>query len=379
MRILFLGGVGTIGSEALRDLVASTDFEITIGDADVEKAKQFARSLASDRLDVEYLNADNESKLVDILKGYQAVTNALPFKYDLPVTRAAIEAGVSGVDVSSALQQFELSQKATAEGVTFVPGCGMTPGVTNVLVGKAYADLDGISEVHIAWAAFRCLAPSPGLLTTTFWEFQPDLEDRAYFMDGKYVAVPPFSGAKTINFPGPIGPQEVYFVPHPEIWTLPRSFPELRRVDVRGAWPPETMRLLRVVLDFGFYRPSKVRVGGSESTPLDLLSECLLKLPQAKETALWGYSVHLEVVGVKEERTRRYIFTCSHPHMDRWGGKAAYAKNVGIPLSIATQELVQGRVKLTGVVAPELAFDSTRFIDQLQARGIHVSESVQNA
>ena len=60
--------------------------------------------------------------------------------------------------------------------------------------------------------------------------------------------------------------------------------------------------------------------------------------------------------------------------MAEWGGKAAYYKNIAIPLSVGAQMIVRGDVKVRGVVPPELAIDPQIFFEELKIRGIEVFE-----
>jgi saccharopine dehydrogenase-like NADP-dependent oxidoreductase len=58
--------------------------------------------------------------------------------------------------------------------------------------------------------------------------------------------------------------------------------------------------------------------------------------------------------------------------MNKWGGKAAYYKNIAIPLSIGAQMIARGDISLRGVAPPELAIDPEMFFDELKIRGIEV-------
>jgi len=63
--------------------------------------------------------------------------------------------------------------------------------------------------------------------------------------------------------------------------------------------------------------------------------------------------------------------------MSEWGGKAAYYKNIAIPLSIGAQMIARGDVKVRGVIPPELAIDPVMFFDELRIRGIEVFEETE--
>jgi lysine 6-dehydrogenase len=377
MKALFLGGAGFIGTPAVEDLVATSDFsEIVLADIDIKKAENLVARLNDKRLSSKYVDVDNENQLVESMRGFDIVVCALPFKYDTAVTRACIRARVNGIDISTTQEQLEMSEEAKKVGITYVVGSGATPGITNVLARRGADLLDRVEEIQISWAAFRCMAPAPGLVNTTLWEFDPSIEGRVYYENGKYVKVPPFSGERTVEFAKPIGLQKVYYVPHPEPLTIPKTIP-VKRISIRGTWPSETMRLLRFMNSFGLYRKQPMQIKGQTVVPYDWLSEYLLKVPEAKETAIWAYGLVVEISGLSKKRKVKQTFTTSHPMMEKWGGKDAYARNVGYPLSIGVQLLAKGKVTSTGVIAPETAFDPTTFIRELSKRRIKVSHGTE--
>jgi len=376
-RILALGGVGSVGRAALEDVLKHGPFdEVVVGDIDVARARRVVKEIGDRRLNVTKVDAGKVSELRRVVKGFDVVLNALPFKYDVNVTRACVMAGVNGCDVSSVEEQFALDAEARRRDVVFVAGVGATPGITNIMVSKAGKILDVLEEVKICWAAFRATAPSPGLLETTVWEFEPDNPERLYFLDGEFKHVPPFAGAELVDFGHPIGHQEVYIVPHPETKTIPRSFPSVRKVEVKGTWPHETMNMLRFLLDYGFYTKKSVKVGRSRVLPLQLLQEVLLNMPQAKTTRLWAYGLYVEVVGARSGARTKVVLRNSHPSMDRWGVNAYY-NNVGIPLSIGAELIARGLVEEKGVLPPEKAYNPDIFIEELEKRGIGVNYTAQ--
>jgi lysine 6-dehydrogenase len=377
MKALFLGGAGFIGTPAVEDLVATSDFsEIVLGDIDIKKAENLVTRLNDKRLSTRYVDVDNENQLVESMRGFDIVVSALPFKYDTAVTRACIRARVSGIDVSTTQEQLEMSEEAEKAGITYVVGSGCTPGTTNVLARRGADLLDRVEEIQIFWAAFRCMAPAPGLVHTTLWEFDPSIGDRIYYQNGKYVKVPPFSGDRTVEFAKPIGVQKVYYVPHPEPLTIPKAIP-VKRMQIRGTWPAETMRLLRFMNSFGIYRKEPMEILGQRVVPYDWLAEYLSKIPEAKETAVWAYGVVVEVAGHSKKKKIKHIFRTSHPSMEEWGGRDAYARNVGYPLSIGAQMLAKGKAMPKGVIAPESAFEPALFIRELAKRKIRVSHKTE--
>ena len=124
----------------------------------------------------------------------------MPFKYDIFVTKAAIKAGINGLDVAQEEDQFALHEEAKKAEITYIAGLGATLGITNVLPRYGTDRLDTVYKIEIAFAPFRCVAPAPGLLYTTLWEVDPQVKGRLIYQDGEFIRVPPLSYPKIVVF-----------------------------------------------------------------------------------------------------------------------------------------------------------------------------------
>jgi len=375
MRILVLGGAGYIGSQAVRDLVETSDFtQITIGDIDLPKAEALVRRLGDDRLSAVKVDVKDEASLINLISEFDIVASTLPWTYDPLITRACIKAGVNGLDVDTEETQFDYDAEAREAGVLYVPGVGATPGITNVLAKYGAEQLDSVESIRIAFAAFRCVAPAPGLLYTTIWEVDPTVKERAYYEDGRLVPVPPLSGEMVVKFLEPIGSQKVYYVPHSETYTLPKYIPGVRRVEVRGTWPPEVIELLRVLLNFGFLSEKPINIKGVDISPKEFVYEHLSRVPEAKKTEVWGYGLHVEVSGLKDGMNVCCVLRVGQPLGQGWEGPIAYPRFVGTPLSIGVQMMAKGLIKGVGVLPPEACIPTKPFLDELAKRGYRIEE-----
>ena len=377
MKVLSLGGAGAVCQHATQDLAQFSDFdEIVIGDYNVAAAEELAAEIGDPRVQVLQVDAQDYDKLVKTFKGFDVILNGLPWKYDLAVTRACVEAGVSGLDVSTEQDQWSYDAAAKEKNIVFIPGVGATPGITNVMARRGADHMDEVDEIQINFAAFRCIGPSPGLLITVLWEFDPQTEERLYYKDGQFHHVGPFAGRKTINFPGPIGDQEVCYIPHPETRTMPQSL-GAKAVSVHGCFPPHVMRLTKAMLEAGLYSQSPVTVKGIETMPLELMHELLIQLPESKQNPLWAYGLVVKVCGQQGGRDVQVTLWNRHPPQEEWGGPAAYYKNIAIPLSIGVQMIARGDVTHRGVVPPETALDPEIFIAELARRKIEIHEKIE--
>ncbi len=377
MRFLVLGGAGAVCNETTRDLAQYSDFdEIVVAEYNLEAAKALIDDIGDQRLAPVYFDAEDYSSMLKLFPGFDVVVSGLPWKYDLAVTKACVEVGVNGLDVSTEEEQWDYDAIARAKDIIFIPGVGATPGITNVMARSAADQMDTIDEIQINFAAFRSPAPAPGLLITFLWEFHPKTESRTYYKDGEFIWVGPFEGLKMVNFPGQIGEQEVCYIPHPETRTMPKSL-GAKAVSVQGCFPPHAMKLAKAMLESGLYSEEPITVKGIETTAFEMMHEILLQLPETKQTPLWAYGLVVDVLGKRDGRDIKITFWNEHPPMEEWGGKAAYYKNIAIPLSIGAQMIARGDVEARGVLPPETVFAPSIFFTELEKRGIRIEQKIE--
>ena len=377
MRALVLGGAGAVCKETTRDLSRYSNYdEIVVADFNLQAATDLIKNIGDKRLTPLFFDAEDYSSMLKLFPAFDVVVNGLPWKYDLPVTKACVEVGVNGLDVSTEEDQWSYDAEAKGKDVVFIPGVGATPGITNAMAKRAADRMDEVDDIQINFAAFRSPAPAPGLLITFLWEFHPQTESRVYYQDGEFIWAGPFEGLKMIEFPGQIGEQEVCYIPHPETRTMPKSL-GAKKVSVRGCFPPQAMRIGKVMLDWGLYSDDPVTIKGIESTPFDIMFDLLLEMPETKQTTIWAYGLVVDVYGKVNGRAVKDTLWSEHPPQEEWGGSAAYYKNIAIPLSIGAQMITDGEVSARGVVPPESSLDPDRFFEELKKRGILVKEKFE--
>lgn len=377
-KILVLGGVGAMATETTIDLVQTSNFdEIMIADINLEKIETFIKDSGDNRLKASKINAENVAEMADLMSGYDVVANGLPRVYCENAIKAGIKAKVDMLDLISPHQEtLALDKDAQSAGVSIVGGVGITPGITNILAKLGADRLEKVERIDIDFAAFRSIAHSPGLLHVILWEFDPQTENRFFYDHGNLVPTPPFSGARTVHFPEPIGTQTTYHVPHGESQTLSKNIEGVRQVYIRGCFPPRAMGLVRMLYDYGVYESGAMEYKGEQIQPLEFINHYLLNSPAGDQTELWGYSVQVEVMGLRNDRHVMYRYVTSHPPMEKWGGRRAYSKNVGIPLSIGAQMLAEGKVQKKGVDGAETMLPAEEFVEELRKRDFIINESM---
>ena len=377
MRIIVLGGCGAMGSEATRDLAQTSDFEeIVIADADLQRAQALASELGGGRLRAMQADAGDEVALTEKLRGFDVIANCTTYHFGMNAIRSAIAAQVNYLDLGGLFntpRQLELDELARKADVTACLGCGATPGVTNLMARYAADQLDRVDEIHIAFASFRSIAPSPGLLDTALDEFSPGSR-RFFWQEGQFIEVPAFSGAKQVRFSDPVGEVEVYYVPHSETHTVHRFIGKgVRIVDVRGTWGPGIMRALRVFADLGLTGEHETQFKGELIPTKQLIRAHILEhAANFDGDGEWAFLLNVQVLGKRNGGALQLEYITRHPPRAEWG-RAATAKMTGIPASIAAQKLARKEVSKTGVLAPEACFEPESFFADLADRGITIT------
>jgi saccharopine dehydrogenase-like NADP-dependent oxidoreductase len=205
----------------------------------------------------------------------------------------------------------------------------------------------------------------------------PAEKDRAFFENGQMWPQPPLKESKLVEFEEPYGELPVYFVPHPETTRLSQLVPGIQKVVTMGTWPPIEMELLKQLIDFGVFDKKEIIHQGSKINVLDIVGDLLHQLPRGTRTEMWGYALNVEVIGKRDDKNLKYVMKTSHPEFKKWGGARAYAKNVAIPMSIGTQLMLAGKVKVSSGYHPAYEiFEPIEFFNELAKRGILVHETV---
>lgn len=383
MRILCLGGAGRITREAVLDLATYGDFEqITVADRDPAAGAEVVAWIDDPRVDFAQVDVFDQEATVATMRAYDIVLDGTTISLNEQSTRCIAAAGCHGLNLNGFGTEYQFSAEFAAQGKLCVPGFGMTPGTTNMMAVHASDQLDTVESVRVSHGAFRPIAFSKAITETTTYEYDPDLPGRVVFEDGEFIQVPPFARPREIQLPGPYGTHEQYIIPHSETTTLADYLSDkgVRLIEVRGTWPPANMRLVRALYEFGFMRNDEVTLDGQTFRIMDAVGSYLGGSTEGRSTPLYGYALHVEVIGRRDGRRVQHVLTHTHPASDGsvadWAGLRAYTRCVAIPSAVGVHLIAAGRASGTGALIPERAFRPADVFDELKTRGILIHEEV---
>jgi len=377
MRILVLGGAGAMGMVAVRDLAESPEVsEVIIGDANVEKAKEVAEWTGTEKVSVKKVDISNFESLTSVMKEVDTVANAAPYHLNLTVTKAAIYARKNLTDLGGVyymtLKQLELNNEAKNADITVVLGCGLAPGVADILAKHGADKLDKVGEVHI-WYGDRSFEPAKYK-----WSFRTILEEYTkgpvVYENGEFKSLPPFSGKQLVEFPAPVGERACCYALYSGLATLPYTINKgVKKVACSMSYTQEDELRIKVLNELGLTKTEPIKIGEIEISPREFLLRCV---PPPDVKAKDASSLIVEVKGEKDGCSAKIRYSLVQKFHETYN-VSAIAYLTGVPLSIVSQMLAKGEIKEKGVLPPETAVPHESFFKELAKRGITINETVE--
>ena len=280
-------GAGRQGVAAAYDLARLGEAkEIRLLDLDTEAAVRGAKKV-NDLLQAQIvqgmsLDVRDASALVLALKGIHSTISAVPYKFNLTITEAAVAAGSNICDLGghteTVRRQLALGDQAKAAGITLTPDCGMGPGL-NINMGiRAMDFLDEPENVFI-WDGGLPQNPQPPWnyqLTFNFNGLINEYHGDAWFIrNGQPTKIPCLTEIETLEFPQPLGLMEAA-VTSGGLSTAPWTFQnQLRRLENKTLRYPGHWDHFKAFQSLGLFELEGQEIAGQSLVPRDLLNALL--------------------------------------------------------------------------------------------------------
>jgi lysine 6-dehydrogenase len=210
MHILVLGG-GLMGpaaaAEALRDPATSSVTVADISQSSLEACMaRIAGEPRADRLRIEVADVRDASAIDRLLVQADAVISALPWAVARGVMEAAAQRGAPVVDLARVPDTEWASAQARLSSARslVVLGCGVEPGLTEILARHLAEQHDEVDEVHIKCGGVPEHPTGPLGYKIVFGGRSLPLKpaDGYAVENGKLASVPRYSGVEPVAFDG---------------------------------------------------------------------------------------------------------------------------------------------------------------------------------
>jgi saccharopine dehydrogenase (NAD+, L-lysine forming) len=393
VRILLVGA-GGVGSAFVSIARRREFFEAClVADYDEARAEKAVVEAADARFTAARVDASDAGSVAALAREFGAthVLNAVDPRFVMPIFDGAFAAGADYLDMAMSLSkphperpheecgvklgddQFQQAGGWEEAGRLALVGMGVEPGLSDVFARYAadhlFSEIDELGTrdgANLTVDGYD-FAPSFSIWTTIEECLNPPVIWEA---DKGWFTTAPFSEPEVFDFPEGIGPVECVNVEHEEVLLMPR-WVDARRVTFKYGLGNEFIEVLKTLHKLGLDRTDKVRVGGSEVSPRDVVAACL------PDPATLGDRMHgktcagLWVTGKDKAGEPRSTYL-HHVVDNDWSmqeyGHQCVVWQTAINPVIALELLATGVWSGAGVLGPE-AFDAVPFLDLLTEYG----------
>jgi lysine 6-dehydrogenase len=326
-------------------------------------------------------DAADPPSILSALQGADAILSAVPYYFNLDLTRLALSLGASLCDLGGhtgiARQQHAFHAQAEAAGISIIPNCGQVPGMGTSLMVYAMQLLDSAEEVFM-WDGGLPVDPRPPfnyLLTFHVAGLTNEYAEPAVFLrSGEITQVEPMSELEIVDFPEPIGRLEA-FVTGGGTDSMPWTYAgRLRTLQNKTLRYPGHFAQLRAFYDLGLWDLEPVVVSGQSIVPRDVfhtLFEPKVLFSEDRDVVV----VRVKATGRREGRPAQSIVEVID-YYDEQTGYTAMERGTGWSAAIVAAMMARGKTP-RGAGGVEKMVPAAPFVEALRFRGIPVSERIE--
>ena len=376
MRMLVLGA-GLQGSACAFDLLRRPEVErVTLADLHPQHRAAFLKRNKDKRLVTARLDAKRGQELRKLLRGHDAVMNALPYYFNYPVAKAAVAMGLHCADLGGNTEivqkQKTLHAAAQKKQVSVIPDCGLAPGMVNIIAAEGIRRVGDAESVKIFVGGLP-QKPEPPLNYQIVYSLEGALDYYTtpswVLRDGRPERVDALSEVEPVEFPGPVGTLEAFHTGG-GISTMPWAYRgRVRTMEYKTLRYPGHAAIMRPIRELGLLALDPVDVRGTDVVPRDAFIATVspqLTKPDGRDLV----ALRVEVRGRNGRRVAWQLLD----YYDEATGISAMMRTTGFSLAITGVMQVDGRISSAGVQTPDEAVPFDAYVAELKNRGVAIRE-----
>jgi len=375
MKILVIGA-GRMAYGVVYDFLTQLpDAEIHITDISGKALKGIQRHFKNRQLVVHQIKADDKIRIPALMKKVDGVLSAVPYDYNLQLTRWAIEHKCHFVDLGGnntvVDRQFKLNTKAEKARVGIIPDCGLAPGMASVLTAQVCDQFDSVETVAIRVGGLPLQPQNPlryMLVFSVHGLINEYIEPAVIIQDGKITTVASMSDIEELEFPAPFGKLEAFYTSGGTS-TLPFSYlGKIQNLNYKTIRYPGHCHLFKSMIDLGFTSEQSITIDKNQYKRRELFENLLLD----PLTYLSNDVVLIRVwaKGIKDGQQRQITYEAIE-YGDQQNKLTAMMRTTAFPATIILSMLLDERIQARGVLRQEDAVPAADFIRELAKRNIN--------
>jgi len=371
-------GAGLQGSACAYDLLQNPDVtEVRLADLHIDHLADFLKPYSGKRLIPTPLDVRDADAVRALMRGCDAVMSAIPYYFNLDMSKYAVEVGVNFCDLGGntdiVFEQKKLDARAKEQKCTVIPDCGLAPGMDTILAQYGISQLDEVDSVKIFVGGlpqhpegplkYQIVYSLEGVLdyyTTLSWVVR----------NGKRAQVTALSEIEPVEFAKPVGELEAFHTAG-GLSTLPFRYEgKIKTMEYKTLRYPGHAKIMEAIRDLGLLDLDPIDVKGSKVKPRDIAVAAMgphLTKPKSPDLV----ALRVEVSGRKNGAPTKLGWELVDKY-DAEHGISAMMRTTGYSLSITGQMQARGEIKPAGVHTPDECIPAKEYIDELAKRGINI-------
>jgi lysine 6-dehydrogenase len=380
MKMLVLGA-GLQGCACAFDLLNDPEVtQVTIADLQPERMARFLSRREDPRLRPVSLDVTDHPAVLELMRGHDAVMSAIPYYFNGPMAKLAVEAGCHFADLGGnteiVMEQKKLDAVAHEKGLSVMPDCGLAPGMVNILAAEGIRRLDTVDRVRIFVGGLP-QHPEPPLNYQIVYSLEGALDYYTtpswILRGGQPTEIDALSEIEPVRFPEPVGTLEAFHTAG-GISTMPFTWKgKVREMEYKTLRYPGHADLMRCIRELGLLGLEPVTVKGQKVVPRDAFIATvtpLLTKPEGRDLV----ALRVMASGTKDGAPRSTTFDLID-YYDEKNGISAMMRTTGYSLSLTGLTQARRQVIRFGVTTPDEGMPFDRYVDGLRERGVLIRES----
>jgi len=360
MKIVILGS-GYIGPTIAYKCICESDVtDVLLCDVNPKNLKlahdKLSKICDTKKLSIYKLDVQNKKCLCRILGTCDVAISALEKKFCINVVDAACNVKTPLVDLSHPPEKDRniIHKLIRKSDIIIVFGCGVEPGLTEVMASYGAKFFDCVNELHIKCGGIPKY-PKPPLehkILFKSYELPIKEENASFVVNGELQTIPKFSDIEPVYFP-PLGLLEAYhdwFMP----WLLKmESFRNLKFGTQKSLRWPGYIDKAKLLRDIGLLSHKSIDVNGQKVVPNDVLSTLLLPKLQIEVGEKDITVFRIELIGkIRNEFSKCTIEMIDH--FDRETNFSSMARTTGFPSAFVALMIGRRKISHQGLYTPEM-------------------------
>ena len=380
MKKFVIVGSGRQGVSVAYDLLRDSNHNVVMVDIHEDFLNQALNKISaiSNSQNLKGIVADvsDSNKMLEILSDADVMISAVPYKFNLDLTKLAIKSKTSMVDLGGhtniVREQLSMNKQAQDSGITIIPDCGMGPGMNITMAVLATEILDQTDEIYICDGGLP-KDPKPPWNYSLFFNIEGltnEYDEQAYFLkNGEIVEVPCFDNIENVKFDN-IGELEAA-VTSGGLSTMPWTFKnklkvlENKTLRYKGHW--EWMKAYR---ELGLFSREVVNHNSTEIVPRHFYHKLLEKKldhGRVEDVCL----MRIKAIGTKNSQKVELNIDAVE-YYDKKTDLTAMEKWTGWHISIMALEIAYNKIS-HGAISVENALKGHTFLKEARNRGYNIT------